>query len=95
MNSGTVLTDGRVLAVGGEGSNSVLLASAEIYNAGSATWTPTGALTTPRKVFTATLLHNGNVLVTGGWGAGDNSLKSAELYVADDLIFRNGFESSP
>jgi hypothetical protein len=43
------------------------------------TWTPTGALTTPRSGHTSTLLPNGRVLVAGGYD-GTNLLSSAELY---------------
>ena len=56
-----------------------LLASAELYDPASGTWTATGSLATARDYHTATLLPNGKVLVAGGV---DNTdvLASAELY---------------
>src|SRR5687768_3643919 len=56
--------DGRVLVVGG--TNGTSLASAEIYDPVTATWSPTGSLATPRAGHRATLLPDGKVLVTGG-----------------------------
>ena len=57
-----------------------LLASAELYDPASGTWTATGSLATARDFHTATLLRNGKVLVAGGDGLDSQSLTSAELY---------------
>ena len=54
------------------------LASAELYDPATGTWTATGSLTTPRYDHTATLLPNGKVLVAGG--VCSDYLSSAELY---------------
>jgi hypothetical protein len=56
------------------------LASAEVYNPASGTFSLTSTMTTARTAHTATLLGNGRVLVAGGQDANRNALASAELY---------------
>jgi hypothetical protein len=75
-----LLPNGKVLVAGG-GSSSAVLASAELYDPASGTWTATGSLATVRIQHTATLLPNGTVLVAaGGLVPFGNFLASAELY---------------
>jgi hypothetical protein len=54
------------------------LASAELYNPATGTFTATGTLNTARESHTATLLNNGMVLMAGGYNG--IHLASAELY---------------
>ncbi|HUP70375.1 MAG TPA: kelch repeat-containing protein [Acidimicrobiales bacterium] len=64
-----LLPSGRVLVAGGCATDAAPcdpLRSAELYDPGSGTWTPTGSMATGRVQHTATLLHDGRVLVTGG-----------------------------
>ncbi len=70
-----------MLVVGGvDGYNDTHpLASAELYDPASGTWTATGSLSSARRRSTATLLPNGKVLVAGG-DDGTTTLASAELY---------------
>jgi Galactose oxidase, central domain len=75
-HTATLLLDGRVLVAGGSPGE---LASAELYDPTSGTWTPTGSLTKGRTLHTATLLPDGKVLVAGGFD-GTFSMVSAELY---------------
>jgi N-acetylneuraminic acid mutarotase len=65
-HSATLLLDGRVLVVGGEGDGGTLK-SAELYDPATGTWRVTGSLNLPRRLFSATLLPNGKVLVAGGY----------------------------
>ena len=71
-HSATLLADGRVLVVGGNGDAA---RSAELYDPATGTFTPTGALSMSRSNHTATLLPNGQVLIIGP----DTSC-GAELY---------------
>src|SRR6266850_1374272 len=73
----TLLPNGKVLVAGGYGGG--YLASAELYDPASGTWTATGSLGTAREFHTATLLPNGKVLVAGGVDS-SGFLASAELY---------------
>jgi len=78
-----LLENGQVLVAGG--INATLgqcgtLASAELYNPSTGTWTATGSMTTGRYSFTLTLLPNGEVLAAGGTNCGNGGLTSAELY---------------
>jgi len=87
----TLLPNGKVLVAGGEnlmldqGGNPVdaVLASAEIFDPATGSWTPTGSMGQPRQTHTATLLPNGKVLVAGGVSYfGGVFPTSAEVYDA-------------
>ncbi len=77
LHTATVLPSGKVLVVGGFGGTR--LASAELFDPASNTWSPAGSLSTARQYHTATLLPSGKVLVAGGV-FNSNVLNSAELY---------------
>lgn len=77
LSDGTVLVTGGLDVAGDGGGNPV--ASAEIYNPSTNSFTVTGPMTTGRFFHTATLLGNGKVLITGGLNSGV-SLPTAELY---------------
>ena len=80
--SATVLQDGRVLVVGGtRNQEPYLLASAEIYDPTTGTWSWAGNMSEARAGHTATLLEDGRVLVAGGVGSLERgSLASSEIY---------------
>ncbi|MGN6755070.1 MAG: Kelch repeat-containing protein [Thermomicrobiales bacterium] len=81
----TMLPDGRVLVAGGEtaqGGGGTSLASAEIYNPATNSWSDAGTMTATRVNASATLLADGRVLVVGGATSDDptSALTSAEIY---------------
>ncbi len=80
-HAAALLPDARVLVEGGgsDYSGGKFLASAELYDPKTGTWTATGSMADQRNLLTATLLTGGRVLVTGGFGA-EAPLASAELY---------------
>ena len=84
-HTATLLPDGRVLVIGGEGSDEddPLLASAEVWDPATASFSPAGSLAKGRYVHTATLLPDGRVLVVGGWGV-ETALTSAEVWDPGD-----------
>jgi len=92
-HTATLLPNGKVLVAGGAGLtgnySNIALASAEIYDPDTWTWSATNSLATARGDHTATLLGNGLVLAAGGAGINpsppvngtDKSpLASCELY---------------
>jgi len=91
FHTATRLGDGEVLIAGGASVRSFVLnsdprtsvtplASAELFNPTSVTFTYIGDMTTARSWHTATLLGNGKVLVVGGVDASGKVLSTAELY---------------
>jgi hypothetical protein len=86
----TPLTDGNVLVTGGagehdDGPGSSILA-AEIFDATTLKFRPTGPMHHARLSHTATLLPDGRVLVAGGRGSEVNA--SAEIYDPKTGAFR-------
>jgi N-acetylneuraminic acid mutarotase len=86
-HTATLLPDGSVLVVGGaiDPDGQAVLASAELYDPATGSWTDTGNLATARQGHTATPLPDGKVLVTGGIGpfvgpTDSVALASTELY---------------
>jgi hypothetical protein len=79
----TLLANGQVLIAGGaSGSafNAPALASAELYDPTTGTFSLTGSMTMPRQKHNAVLLASGQVLVVGGTAVAFAALASAEFY---------------
>jgi len=79
------ISKGNVIVLGGVDSNGNYLASADLYNYKTNKFAPTGSMSMPRAMPTATWLSTpGTLLVTGGLSASDSTgpLASAELYNA-------------
>ena len=88
-HTAVLLPDGTVLVAGGytydaTGNNGTALASAELYDPITETWTATGSMAAARAGLAAALLSDGTVLVAGGQDIRDNAglgnVATAELY---------------
>ena len=86
FHTATLLADGKVLVSGGvnDASGKATVASAELYDPSSNSWSVVGSMAQPRNRHSASLLSNGKVLVIGGveLGAvsGETVIATAELY---------------
>jgi hypothetical protein len=76
----TMLSTGKVLVTGGAANSKGGLATAELYDPNTVSFTATGTMETGRASHTATLLVDGRVLVTGGTDYTRNPVATAELY---------------
>jgi N-acetylneuraminic acid mutarotase len=79
-HAAVLLANGNVLVSGGNKktlTTQTPLASAELYNPATGTWTATGAMSSARSGHTSTVLTTGHVLNAGGSDA-VNELSSAE-----------------
>ncbi len=82
-HTATLLPTGDVLVTGGAHNffnSTPYFPDAELYNAGTATWSTAGSPNVFRTSHAATLLSDGRILVAGGWTTGGSLSSSAELY---------------
>ena len=83
-HTATLLRDGRVLVIGGQGK----IDGAEIYDPSTGVWTPAGTMSETRTDHTASLSSDGRVLVTGGLGR----VFSTELFDPSSGVWSAGPE---
>jgi uncharacterized protein (TIGR03437 family) len=84
LHTATLLTNGKVLVVGGFTPDGQVTATAELYDPATGQWSATNSPGTPRVNHIAVRLLNGKVLIaSGGNGQFGVALTSAELYDPD------------
>jgi N-acetylneuraminic acid mutarotase len=87
-HTATLLGDGHVLVAGSAAAGNAagfgdVVATAELYDPETGTWSTTSGMAVARRSATATLLRDGRVLIIGGSFGGSsvsNGIASAELY---------------
>ncbi|MGI8645135.1 MAG: Kelch repeat-containing protein [Nocardioides sp.] len=89
--SATLLTDGRVLLVGGyPGEGRPPTGSAEVYEPDRGRFVAVGDLTTARADHTASLLPDGRVLVADGFDATGRAVATTEVFDPEQDAFAAG-----
>jgi hypothetical protein len=88
-HTATLLSDGRVLIVGGENAGGPV-GPAEIFDPASGNFSFTGNLSVPRTDHTATRLSNGNVLIAGGRDGSNQALDATEIFDPNTGVFSSG-----
>ncbi len=78
--SSPATADGAILASYRTAETDAFLATAEVYDPTTGTFSKTGSMRTPHRGHTATLLQDGRVLVVGNGGESSPSGASADLY---------------
>lgn len=79
-HTATLLADGRVLIAGGSDGTGAALASVEVYDPASRSFSFGGMLQTARVAHSATLMPDGRVLIAGGNGPDGVAPSTAEWF---------------
>jgi len=75
-----LLPSGKVLIAGGSDSAGDAVTTADLYDPGTNSFSPTGSMGTARSYAAATLLSNGKVLVVGGADASGAATGTGDVY---------------
>jgi N-acetylneuraminic acid mutarotase len=80
MPTANLLADGRVLVAGGAVSESVTVASADLYDPTTRTFSATAPMAVARVAAASARLLDGRILVVGGQGIDGIAVASVEIY---------------
>jgi len=95
-HSATMTPDRKVLIAGGRQEHGVVLASTEVYDPTTETFSAAGKMTTPREGHVAVLLGDQKILIAGGATRGGVALASSEEFEFDPGQFvRRGNMHAP
>ena len=89
--AGALLSDGSVLVAGGndgKGTETSVLASAEIFDPATGQWSSAGSMSQPRQGHSLVPLADGAALVAGG-DAGEDPFQSVEIYDPSSATWSN------
>ncbi len=86
-HTATLLPDGRVVVLGGETAGREPLASAEVFDPSTETWSGLPPLPEPRANHTTTLLGDGTLLVVGGARSNQNGSPSPDGALETALVY--------
>jgi RHS repeat-associated protein len=79
-HTATLLSNGKVLILGGTDLADNVFASAELYDPTTGTFSPAGNMNLAREGQTATTLTNGKILISAGGGPNNSLVDTAEVY---------------
>lgn len=85
---GIVASGDKIFVLGGETTDSYLMASGEVYHADADTWHNIPPLTHARSYF-ACVQYQGRIYVAGGWGS-SGSMTSLEIYDMERHVWMEG-----
>jgi N-acetylneuraminic acid mutarotase len=80
MPTANLLIDGRVLVAGGAVSETITVASADLYDPTTRTFSTAGSMSVARVAAASARLLDGRILVVGGQGADYIAVASVEIY---------------
>jgi hypothetical protein len=86
-HTATLLADGRVLIIGGENLARRMMASVEIFDPATESWTAGPNLPEPRSNHAAMRLDDGRVLVVGGGKSSPNGQPLGEGVLASSVLY--------